>query len=63
MDRIPEQVRVRMSGAPQLEPRNLATVWILTMLMEITRADRVFLVYPSQELALKSYSDKNQIDN
>lgn len=33
------------------------------MLMEITRADRVFLVYPSQELALKSYSDKNQIDN
>ena len=27
------------------------------MLMELTRVDRVFLVYSSQELALKSYSE------
>ena len=27
------------------------------MLMELTRVDRVFLVYSSQELALKSYND------
>ncbi len=33
------------------------------MLMELTRADRVFLVYSSQELALKSYNEDNQLDN